>query len=150
MQSDSYRLEELLAHRWPMLLLDRVIEAGDKHAVAEVTITPESAFYQPPFGVPAWVGIEYMAQSIGVLTGAQAQRKKDPTPMGYLLGTRKYNCTIPWFKNGDTLTVSCEEELFDSNGLGAYNCSITRDEIVSNCRLTVYQKPDEQIADGSI
>lgn len=138
--------EELLAlvsHRPPMLLLSGVVETGDKHAVAEVRIAKDSAFFAAPNGVPSWVGIEYMAQTVGVLAGSQARAGGEPVPMGYLLGTRRYRCATEWFADGQVLQIRCEEELFDGNGLGAYNCRIESNGLLAKARLTVYRKPPD-------
>lgn len=129
-----------------MLLLDRVIEASRLHAVAETTITRNSSFYRAGQGVPAWVGIEYMAQAVAVLGGVQALEDSDPVPMGYLLGTRHYRCAVPWFDDGFVLRVRCEEEVMDGNGLGAFNCQIAVgpfeiNDVVAQSRLTVYKMP---------
>jgi len=136
-----------------MLLLDRVIEAGRLYAVAETTITKNSSFYCAGQGVPAWVGIEYMAQAVAVLGGVQALEDRDPVPIGYLLGTRNYRCAVPWFEDGCVLRVHCEEEILDGNGLGAYNCQIAvgsfeNDDVVAQSRLTVYKMPAASKTNG--
>ncbi|MEN8162435.1 MAG: hypothetical protein ABFS41_20350, partial [Myxococcota bacterium] len=61
-QSDWPPLSELLPHAGPMRLLDRV-EAHDG-AVTRCRVHPAaSGLFQGADGsVPAWVGIEYMAQ----------------------------------------------------------------------------------------
>ncbi len=137
-------LETLLRHRAPMLLLTDVVETGATHAVAEVRIDPSSAFYQAPQGVPSWVGIEYMAQTVAVLAGSQACDDGGGAPLGYLLGTRRYTCETPWFADGTVLRVRCEEQLFDGNGLGVYACSIEggidAGAPIASARLTVYRK----------
>ena len=129
-----------------MLLLDHIIEASRLHAVVEVSVNQDSTFFQPGQGVPAWAGIEYMAQAVAVLGGVQALEDSDPVPMGYLLGTRKYYCDLPWFKDGCVLRVRCEEEVLDGNGLGAYSCQMNtapfaENNLVAQSRLTVYKMP---------
>ncbi|MEM9056134.1 MAG: 3-hydroxylacyl-ACP dehydratase [Pseudomonadota bacterium] len=133
-------LEALLRHREPMLLLTGVIETGPTHAVVEVRIDERASFFQAPEGVPAWVGIEYMAQAVAVLAGSQATDEGGGAPLGYLLGTRSYRCEVPWFTAGTTLRVRCEEQLFDDNGLGVYACAIDAERPLAEARLTVYRK----------
>lgn len=127
---DIPAIEQLLPHRPPMLLLDRLLSADELNAVAEIRITPASTFFissDGVEGVPAWVGIEYMAQTIAALAGWRALRKGLPVPTGYLLGTRHYACTLAHFRSGQTLTIEVSEQMFDDNGLGAYNCRILGD-----------------------
>ncbi len=142
----NYDIETLVSHRGAMLLLDRVVEASRLHAMIEITIDESSTFYKTGQGVPAWVGIEYMAQAVAVLGGVQALEDSDPVPMGYLLGTRKYRCALPWFEDGWVLRIRCEEEVLDGNGLGAYNCEMmvnpfNEDDVIAQSRLTVYKMP---------
>ncbi|GJM11033.1 MAG: 3-hydroxylacyl-ACP dehydratase [Lysobacteraceae bacterium] len=136
------RLSTLIWHRGPMQLMDRVVVADRDSVSCEVTITNESTFLQSPFGVPAWVGIEYMAQTAAALAGVQAQLSDDDAPLGYLLGTRKLECLMAWFQVGDHLIASAREEFVDDNGLGAYACELAcNGQVVSNCRLSVFRPP---------
>ncbi len=137
----NYDLHKLVSHRGGMLLLNRVVAASRTHAECEITVTTESSFFQTPNGVPASVGIEYMAQAIAVLGGVQARLDGAPIPVGYLLGTRKYHCAVPWFEDGMVIRACCEEDVFSGNGLGAYHCSLSMGKVLAETRLTVYQKP---------
>ena len=124
-----------------MLLLDEMTDAGDTYAEALVRITPNSAFFEPGRGVPSWIGIEYMAQTIAIVAGSQSRADGGGAAMGYLLGTRRYRCTPAWFTDGQILRLRCDEQLADNNGLGVYSCSISDGEMFANTRLTVYRKP---------
>jgi len=146
-------LEKYMAHRGSMLLLDNFVSADDQEATAEIHISEQSSFYMDPFGVPSWIGLEYMAQSIAVFAGAKAERLNVPTPIGYLLGTRRYDCPVDWFVNGLILTSSCKEEVVSDNGLAVYTCQLLGAGIECRSRLTVYLTPDterEQKLDKSI
>lgn len=136
-------LRELMAHRGPMLLLDKFVQADESEAMAEIHISPESSFYVEPHGVPSWIGLEYMAQSIAVFAGAKASRLGVPTPIGYLLGTRRFECPVQWFENGLILTSTCREEVVSENGLAVYTCWLRGEGIECSSRLTVYLTPDE-------
>src|ERR1051325_2359742 len=61
-------IRSLLPHTGRMVLLDRVIAADADNLCAEVTIRRDSVFFDGS-GVGAWVGIEYMAQTIGAYAG---------------------------------------------------------------------------------
>jgi predicted hotdog family 3-hydroxylacyl-ACP dehydratase len=133
-------VRELLPHDPPMVLLDRVISCGDSSLVAEVVVTPESMFCGEA-GVPGWVGIEYMAQSVAAHAGALARERGGEPAIGYLLGTRSYKSAVSVFPIGATLTVSIEP-LFVEMGLGAFACRIDMGETVAEATINVYQ-PDE-------
>lgn len=136
------RLFELLAHRPPMLLLSAVDTVNRESAQATVWIGPESAFFEAPRGVPAWIGLEYMAQTVGLIVGHRHQQDGDPPPQGYLLGTRQFRCSRAWYPPDCRLQVHASEVLVDDNGLGAYNCRVElASSVLAQCRLTVYKKP---------
>ena len=84
-----YLIEELVPHTGPMCLLDRVIDAGDEHLVAEVTIRADDLFADGG-AVGAWVGIEYMAQAVAAWAGWRARVQGGAPKIGLLLGTRDY------------------------------------------------------------
>ena len=62
---------EILPHRYPFLLIDRVLELGDDKVVALKNVTINEPFFQGHFpGVPVMPGvlqIEAMAQAGGIL-----------------------------------------------------------------------------------
>lgn len=132
---------ELLPHRPPMLLIDRLVESEPGRTVCEVDIGPDASFFVPGRGVPAWIGIEYMAQAVAAMAGLDAEAAAKAVPIGYLLGTRRFSTDVDWFPDGVTLRVEAEEAVFDDNGLGAYNCRISGPGVSAGCRLTVYRRP---------
>lgn len=113
----------LVPHGAPMLLLDRVVSADADKLCAEVTIRPDSLFCGER-GVGAWVGIEYMAQTIAAYAGYHAQQRGEPVKIGFLLGSRRYECSRPWFSSGDCLHVEAQQLLQADNGLGSFSCTI--------------------------
>ena len=93
MTENTFDLEILLPHRAPMILLSRAVDYSDDFAQAEVLITEQSAFFDAALGgVPTWVGMEYMAQTIGVWAGHQQLSNNKPVQAGCLLGCRSYSC----------------------------------------------------------
>ena len=76
-----YSIEELLIHRPPMLLLDKVVGYNEAEVVASVIIT-ESSLLLTPEGVPGHVAIEYMAQACGAYAGAMALDAGAPVKIG--------------------------------------------------------------------
>ena len=97
----TYSPEELLPHAPPMVLLDRVLEWDDESILAELTIGPSTPFLDVGRGVPAHVGLEWMAQTCGLFAGL------DQPPHG---GQR------PGHGEGDLLPLQAVERL--GQGLG--------------------------------
>ncbi|NMM80847.1 hypothetical protein B2J86_07865 [Acidovorax sp. SRB_14] len=135
-------IENYVPHRSAMLLLDRLLDADNESAVAEVTVPCDGLFLQDA-GMPAWVGLEYMAQTVAAWAGWQAVQKSEPVKLGFLLGTRKYNATQAFFAPGTCLRVSVHCELVADNGLGMFDCHIHHQEQeLAVARISVYEPED--------
>lgn len=147
MKPTDYAVTELLPHTGTMVLLDRVLEYRDHGLSAELTVRGDGVLFGDSETVPAWVGLEYMAQTIGAYVGIQAKLAGKPIRLGFLLGTRRYNSNIGQFKVGTTLTVSVEKIIQDEE-LGVFECRIHGDNIAIDANLNVYQPRD--IADTTI
>ena len=135
-------IRSLVPHAGPMVLLDRVISADEDSLLAEVRIRTDSLFCNTD-GVGAWIGIEYMAQAIGAWAGYTAQLRGEPVKLGFVLGTRCYECSRPIFTIGSLLRVHVLRVFQDENGLGSFECSIDNEEgRVATATLTVFQPPN--------
>lgn len=135
---------ELVPHRPPMLLVDRVIAHGDNVIVCEVEVKADSLFTVEHDGrreVPAVVGLEYMAQTVATFAGLSARKERRAPRIGFLIGCRELRLDTDAFAAGDVLTVEARR-LFGENDLGSFACTITRgDRILVTGTLTVYQGP---------
>lgn len=128
-------------HREPLLLLDTLVECDGDNTVCELTVRDDDAFVDPGKGVPAHVGVEYMAQCVAVHAGARARVDGLGPPLGFLLGTRQFTSAIPYFAVGQSYRVTCKELIRDDNGMGAYECSVLHgDRVVASARLSVLEK----------
>ncbi|SIS40200.1 hotdog family protein [Neptunomonas antarctica] len=137
----AFTVAELVPHSGKMSLLDNIIAYGEDWLQAQVFITADSMFAEPQ-GVPAWIGLEYMAQTIGAFSGLQERLSDQPPKLGFLVGTRKYLCSAAYFPLGQTLTIKVQRELQADNGLGVFSCSLESQDISATARLNVFQPED--------
>ena len=144
MDSPRMPIGELLPHGPEMTLIDDLSEYSPQRSVATVTITPRSRFAEAG-GVPAWVGIEYMAQTIAAHAGYEGRLRGQPPAIGFLLGTRAYRSDIGVFPLGATLTISVEPLVADAK-LGAFQCAIATDRVVATAVVNTYQPNVEELA----
>jgi predicted hotdog family 3-hydroxylacyl-ACP dehydratase len=128
-----------------MVLLDRVVTVDDESLCAEVTIKTGALFCDDT-GVGAWVGLEYMAQAIGAYAGYVARLRGEPIKLGFLLGTRRYDCSRARFPLGSILRVSVKRALQGENGLASFECAIAdvARGPAATATLTVFQPPDSE------
>lgn len=140
---------EFVLHRKPMLLLDQLVEAEPGYAVCEWRVSVSDEFFVSGCGVPAFIGIEYMAQSIAVYAGARERVHGRLPPLGLLLGTRHYQANIDFFELDVTYRLVCRELIRDAEGMGSYDCRIMhQDKSVAEARLTVFEKQQGERIDG--
>ena len=136
MSDGRWRIADLLPHAGPAVLLDEVVACTDTGLLAEVTIHPGSPFLQDN-GVPAHVGIEYMAQACGAFSGARALRAGGSPRMGFLLGTRRYLATRAWFVDGERLEVEVAL-VYSDDDVGVFDCAIrSGNEVIATAQLIV-------------
>ena len=137
---------ELVPHRPPMLLIDRVCAHGDDVTVSTVAIRAESPFVAAGpdgrLGVPAVVGIEYMAQTVAAYAGLSARKEKRAPRIGFLLGCRELSLDTDAFAVGEVLTIEVRR-VFGENDLGSFSCQVTGADgrTLASGSLTVYQGP---------
>jgi predicted hotdog family 3-hydroxylacyl-ACP dehydratase len=135
---------EVVPHRPPMLLLDRVLSYDGERVVCELILQPTSPFAEEGENgaeVPAIVGIEYMAQTIAAGAGLSARGNGQPTKMGFLLGCRSLTIAVDSFRVGDRLTVEARRT-WGEHDIGSFACKVRRgDDVLVEGSLTVYQGP---------
>lgn len=144
----SYLFEDCVAHAGPMALLNEQLLVADGRLQASVTITPASVFADER-GVPAWVGIEYMAQATAAYAGVQARQKGETVKLGFLVGSRRYTSTQSYFHHGQTLIIEVAEEMFNTDGLSVLRCTISEPgsgpepgTVIASANLNVFQPKD--------
>ncbi len=118
---------ELLPHTGEMILIDEVLDWGDDFLEARVQQDRPHWYNDAAGNTPAWVGLEYMAQTIGALAGIKSLLEKKPVRIGFLLGTRKYQAHVPYFKKNTPITIRVEHLYLGENNLALFDCTI-RDE----------------------
>ena len=144
----TYTIDQIVPHSGKMSLLDTLINYGDEYLEAGVTLHSHSMFATEQ-GVPAWIGIEYLAQAIGAFAGLQERLNGGEPKIGFLVGTRKYDTNVEWFALGSTLIIRAEREMVADNGLSVFQCDLsgtlpgeTAASIWASARLNVYQPED--------
>jgi len=115
---------ELLPHAGRAVLIDKVLEDTRDSIRASAHVTPENPYFVSGLGLPAWVGIELMAQAIAAHAGLAARREHRPPRAGMLLGTRRFEATVAYFPAGAELEISAQRDFGDDGGLAACACTI--------------------------
>lgn len=101
---DINRIKELLPHRYPFLMVDKVIEIGEKYIVGIKNITTNEPFFQGHFPqepvMPGVLQVEAMAQVGGLLVLSQIEEPEKYSTYFLKIDNVKFrNKVVP----GDTL-----------------------------------------------
>jgi predicted hotdog family 3-hydroxylacyl-ACP dehydratase len=135
-------VEELFPHRGNIVLIDRVIDWGDDWVETAVEHREPSLFSREDGSTPAWIGIEYMAQTIGAFAGLRARQAGRPVRIGFLMGTNKYESTVPAFEKDMAVTVRAEQVFSDSDNLALFDCMIFSDRLLARAQVKAVQPDD--------
>jgi predicted hotdog family 3-hydroxylacyl-ACP dehydratase len=95
--------------------------------VAEATVRPDHLLLRDG-QLSAAAGIEYMAQAAAAWAGWQRHASAAPggaARIGFLLGTRRYQCSRAAWRVDDVLRVRVQRLFQADNGLGQFECVIT-------------------------
>ncbi len=135
-------IEDFLPHRGPARWIDRLIEADADHAVVESDVPAEGRQVQGG-AMPAWAGIELMAQTVAVWAGERSRRAGRPVRVGLLLGTRRYETHIDRFASGRTLRIAAHCDFVSDAGLGMFSCSIHDGAaLLAQAQVSVFEPVD--------
>ena len=139
----EFSVDQLVPHSGQMSLLSHITGYGEDWLSAAVDITPTSMFLEEQ-GVPAWVGLEYMAQTIGAYAGLQERLKGHEPRVGFLLGTRRYSIPVPYFAPGERIQLKVIKNMQAENGLCAFDCELTGNGYTATASLNIYQPDDAE------
>lgn len=132
-------------HQRRMCLLDKLLEVDEERLRAEVTPNAESLFASAT-GVPGWVGLEWLAQAIAAWAGVQRVLGGEEPMVGFLLGTRRYQCAQPHFNFGEPITVDIILDFRADNGLGAFRGQLldSDNKVIATAMLNVFQPNSDE------
>jgi len=145
-------ITDILPHRGTMLWQDTLIAHDDQRATCRYQVPSTAWFADAQGAMPAWLGIEIMAQAIAAHVAMKAIRRGLPPKPGALLGSRDFTSRLPAFPAGSVLLTHVEMEFRDESGLGAYQCSIQLgDDEIATAKLKVFEPDDfnQFLASGS-
>lgn len=141
----DWPLAELLPHAGDMILIDQVLSFDEEQIHTRVTVKPGGLFNRADGSLPAWVGIELMAQSVAAYAGCHARQQGKAVELGFLLGTRKFECNVEHFPAGAELHIHGLRSLEDDNGMGVFECHLTGDGIQASALERISTAPGGQL-----
>jgi predicted hotdog family 3-hydroxylacyl-ACP dehydratase len=116
-------IEELVPHRGAMLLLDEIVSYQADSIVARASVARDAWYADERGAMPAWIGVELMAQAAAACAGMEARKQNAPPRAGMLVGCRAYRATSPTFSG--TLKVSALRTASDESGFSLFDCGVS-------------------------
>ena len=133
---DSEQIMQILPHRYPFLMVDRVTRIDGNQITAEKNVTINEPYFQGHFpGHPIMPGVlqlEAMAQVAGILTLKQAD---NAGKIAYFMAAEKVKWRKP-VKPGDVLQIDIELLRARGKVAKAKGVCTVRDEVVSEAEIT--------------
>jgi predicted hotdog family 3-hydroxylacyl-ACP dehydratase len=129
-----------------MVLLDELLFCEGERLRAKATVRP-GPYSDADGSLPSWLGIEILAQGVAAWVGWEAWQAGREVQLGFLLGTRRYECELERLPAGMVLIVDVERSMQDGNGMGVFECSLFDGAIdgasaIARARLNLYQPND--------
>ncbi|HJW09405.1 MAG TPA: hypothetical protein VJ483_07190 [Holophagaceae bacterium] len=135
-------LEALLPHRAPSILLSEMREITAEGCLALARVEADARYLDARGELPAWVGLELMAQAASAFSGHRNTLSGRPVRVGYLLGTRSFTSAAPSFPIGAELEVEVRVIFLDDSGPSAFRCEIRRSgAVVAQATLKAIEVP---------
>ncbi len=109
---DVVEIQNLLPHRYPFLLVDRVVEFHERQSLVGIkNVTVNEPFFQGHFPekpiMPGVLILEALAQATGLLAFSTGNRGAERDSLYYLIGIDKARFKQP-VEPGDQLRLSVE------------------------------------------
>lgn len=132
-----YTPADLITHRPPMLLIDHIDQWGSDWLECLIDHQPGCSFANNENQIPSWLSLEYMCQAIAALEGTQRLARGKNIAMGFVMGSKRLEASVPYFNVGQRLRVRVEEEMKNQTSLGVYACKIMDDDnnILAKARI---------------
>lgn len=142
-QMDINRIMEVLPHRYPLLLVDRIVEMSDSHCRGIKNVTINEQFFQGHYpGRPIMPGVlilEAMAQTGAVLLLSMPEYTGMIPVLGAFDKVKFKRQVIP----GDQLVMDVEL-LWIRNGVGKTTAKVTVDgELAAQMEMTFKLLPND-------
>jgi len=107
-----------------MCLLDRVVSHTPELTCCAVHPEASGLFLDGDLGVPAWVGIEYLAQCVAAHAGLCARDRGEEPPMGLFLGSRHLDLRVATLPRDQELLAHARQLRGNEARLQTFACTL--------------------------
>lgn len=132
------KLEELVPHTPPMLLLDEIVETSKSAITCKLNLRSDSTFVRQG-RVRAVIALEYMAQCAAAYAGYQQYLDGKRSQMGYLVSVRDAVFETGYLYVGDELLVRADHR-WGNETTANFQCEVARSGLaIAHATLSAFQ-----------
>ena len=132
---DINEIKKYLPHRYPFLLVDRIVDIEETKITGIKNVTANEPFFQGHFPehpvMPGVLIIEALAQALGVLV---LRREENRGKLAYFASINNVKFRKPVFP-GDTLTLDVAVTKYRSKVIQAHGVAKVGEDVVSEADL---------------
>jgi len=132
---------ELLPHDGPMMLIESVLSHTPTRTECIIDVDSSTLFQNEDGSVPAWLALEYMAQSIAAHGGLVDRAARRPTRPGLLVSSRNLAINVEKFAPHQRLRAEVRHRRGEI-GMLAFECALfdesDADTVLASGTLHVY------------
>jgi predicted hotdog family 3-hydroxylacyl-ACP dehydratase len=135
------RASDLLPHEGRMMLIERVVSHDGNETECTVDVSTSELFAEPDGSIPAWLALEYMAQTIAAHGGLVDRAADRPTRPGVLVSSRNLRIAVDAFAPNQRLRVRARRIRGDL-GMSVFDCGLYADtedrQPLATAKVNVY------------
>lgn len=120
--NDTPDVRELLPHAGPMVLINRVLRHDECETVC--LVAEHDLFRDADGSVPAWIGLEYMAQCVALHGALHGHLQRASRQIGWLVSARAVSFHADRFQADQQVEVSARSLHAGAGGLVTFSCTI--------------------------
>lgn len=113
-----------LPHTGDMIMIHEVLFKTEHACRCRTDVNRLVHFRRTHGRIPAWAGIEIMAQTSAAQDGILSHERGMAPRIGFLVSTRSYTCHTPYFLPGWQLITDAEREYGSDHGMIILACRI--------------------------
>jgi predicted hotdog family 3-hydroxylacyl-ACP dehydratase len=141
----TYDIRDVMPQSDSMCLLDSLVDYGAEWIRARVRVREDMPFGSPA-GVPAWIGLEFMAQAAAAFGGMEEVQRGAKPSIGLLMGTREFEAHVETFPIGAELHVHAALVMRDERDFAAYDCRIEHEgRTLATATLKAFRPSDPHV-----
>ncbi|HEY6527498.1 MAG TPA: hypothetical protein VIZ65_02305 [Cellvibrionaceae bacterium] len=119
----AHPISHLLPHADPMVLIHGFVDQGESWLIAAVDLSRANVFSTPE-GIPSYVALEYMAQTISAYAGSQNAARDLPPQIGFLLGTRQFESNLVYLPSEGVALLRVDAIFAEEAAVCLFECSM--------------------------